>query len=93
MTIEEQDAILGRLVREKNGFKKELAILKEAVQPYAELLSRLSGEIIHDPNGALQTLNGLDVAKLKELLADHAQLSARLHQHARKIADMGCGDL
>lgn len=89
MSIDDQDAVLGRLVRERNALKRELAAIDAEIAAYAESVSQMSGELLHNKWSALRTLNSLDLDKLKSLLKGYGEVSGKIQEHSRKITEMG----
>lgn len=87
--MKEQDEVLGRLTRERNEYKREIAAIDSEIQRYIEPISQLSGELTHSKTGALQTLSRVDLAKLKDLLSEYVRVSSQLSSHSSRIAEMG----
>ena len=89
MTLEEQDAVLGKLIRERNELIRERTAIDNELQPYAELFSRLSGEMTHDRYSALVTLKKIDTLRCADLLGQWGSVCDKIRDHAKRISEMG----
>jgi hypothetical protein len=94
MSAEEQDAVVGRLMREhKEVMEKRLHVV-ELVKQIAAALKRLAGAIDHAPNfeevskdSILQKY--LDLSKIAELVLEERGLSAKQQDYEARLRALG----
>jgi hypothetical protein len=89
MTLQQQDSEFADLYRERKTLKANRADIEQQLQPYPDLFSRLSSELVHDRSSALTTLRTLDVAHCAALLGQWFSVSSRLADNGKAIIEKG----
>ena len=89
MTLQEKNSEFADLYRERETLKANRADIQQQLQPYPDLFSRLSSELVHDRSSALATLRTLDVARCADLLRQWFSVSSRLADNGKVIVEKG----
>jgi hypothetical protein len=91
VSTQEQDEILGRLVREHGDADRQRRLLETDIDGIADQLQKLAGHLRENKMEALRLINehGLDVSQLRGKLIECNELGNKAYKYERQLADLG----
>src|SRR5664279_4115082 len=91
MSTQEQDAIMGRLVREHGDAARQYRLLVADIDGIADQVQKLAGCLRENKMDALRLINehGLDVSDLRKKLIECNNLGDKVYKYERQLADLG----
>lgn len=96
MSEEQQNAMIGKLVRQKRESEIAHATLDRKIKEIGEKLELLGSKLktIHqagDPKDLLSFLKGAEVGvdRIEQMLSERARLAAEIHKHTVELGKLG----